>query len=185
MHSPRNHWPFLVTILSALVGASCWGLWADRPSRHLEECRQNLERICRALECFANDHHGRYPYDSVPTDPETNVDWEALRRRGVRLRPRVRGLDAVVPRYMDALPTCPAAAKDTYSATYLAGEGPDAFLLWCSGGHHAPQAWPSADSIRGVRLSLAELRDSYSTSMYRSPPHRPLPPGEPPLHPDR
>lgn len=171
MH-PRRPWPILFTVLAALVGASLWGLWADRPRQHLEECQQNLKRISLALEVFSVDHHGLYPYEGQYPHP---TSWKDI-------PPGTRGLGALVPRYLKAIPICPAARRDTYSETYLAWEDPEAYFFWCSGGYHAPSAYPAYDSVGGISLSLDELRELYGYYKYTG---RPLPPGEPPLYPNR
>lgn len=82
--------------------------WATLPrggeSLDLKSCKGNLRNLRVALEMWAQDHGRHYP--------------ERL---------------AEVKTYMQ-VPTCPAAGRDTYSASYrVSGRG---YTLFCKGHHH-------------------------------------------------
>ena len=83
-----------------------------RVQRHGAQCKHNLTQIGMALGSYAKDHEGHYP-----------ESLQAL----TQARPR---------RYLETLPTCPAAGKDTYRDYQVSGD-PDAFSFSCSGNNHA------------------------------------------------
>jgi tetratricopeptide (TPR) repeat protein len=70
-------------------------------------------------------------------------------------------LGELVPKYLDALPACPAAGKDTYSNTYESARMPDAFSVRCGGSAHkeagAPEDFPMTSSAMGVAENPEEL----------------------------
>ena len=71
-------------------------------------CTQNLKIIATGLENYASDHGGNYPAT----------------------------LKVLIPIYLEALPTCPAAHKDTYSASWRVAGG-EGFYMCCSGNNHS------------------------------------------------
>lgn len=79
---------------------------ADRVSSILR-CTQNLKGIATGLENYATDHAGAYPAK----------------------------LKELVPVYLQSIPTCPAAHKDTYSASWRVAGG-EGFYMSCSGNNH-------------------------------------------------
>lgn len=88
----------------------------DPPGDHTEACRQNLKNIATALEMYASDYNGNYPYS----------------------------LSQLVPQYFKSIPHCPAAGSDTYTAGYATGRdavqdehlSQDYYYLACNGHHH-------------------------------------------------
>ena len=71
-------------------------------------CQAHLQALRTAVELYARDSEGRVPLE----------------------------LSRLVPRYLQALPTCPAADKDTYSPGYLPRGSRDGFDLACRGFYH-------------------------------------------------
>ena len=79
---------------------------ADRANSILG-CSQSLKAIATGLEMWASDHAGNYPKE----------------------------LKELVPKYIEHIPPCPAAGKDTYSSSYRAA-GSEGFSMHCSGHFH-------------------------------------------------
>lgn len=75
----------------------------------LIRCEVNLKNLATGLEMYSTDNAGRFPRD----------------------------LARVAPRYLETVPTCPAANRDTYSHTYQSSSNPDAFTVACGGRNHA------------------------------------------------
>lgn len=92
----------------------------------LTACKSNEKNIGTALEMYATDFGGRYPSD----------------------------LDRLKPDYLRVIPTCPSAARDTYSQTYQVSAQPDGYTFFCSGHNHAqantPENYPQYTSIQGL-----------------------------------
>ena len=72
-------------------------------------CKSNLKNIGTACEMYSTDNEGRYP----------------------------RSLAQLTPNYLKILPTCYAAGKENYSASYVAASTPDLYTVFCSGHFHA------------------------------------------------
>lgn len=73
-------------------------------------CKSNCKNLATALEMYATDNHGLYP----------------------------RHLPDLVPgNYLKQVPTCPAAGKDSYSASYQVSVDGKAFSFACTGNNHA------------------------------------------------
>ncbi|MFN8608188.1 MAG: hypothetical protein U0931_11700 [Vulcanimicrobiota bacterium] len=110
------------------------GYCLDQAARHagseeLKDCQQNCKHLGTALEMYAIDHDGHYPR---------------------------KLLDLLPGHYLERVPKCPAAAEDSYSASYKVNQQPDRFTLNCSGHHHgglAPANFPGYSSESGLRLS--------------------------------
>lgn len=92
----------------------------------LTGCKSNLKNIGTALEMYSTDNSGRYP----------------------------RSLSSLSPNYLRIIPTCPAAEKDTYSATFRSRSNPDAYTVICKGKNHADQRlrpdYPQYNSYEGL-----------------------------------
>lgn len=97
---------------------------ADRANSILG-CTQNLKNIATGLEMWASDHEGRYPKD----------------------------LKELVPKYIEHVPPCPAALKDTYSATYREA-GSEGFSLYCGGHNHSDFGLPANQPTMDARHYL-------------------------------
>lgn len=87
-----------------------------RTQGKLTACKSNLKNIGTALEMYSTDHSGRFPTQ----------------------------LSELVPDYLRAIPTCPAAQSDTYAAGFQSASVPDAYTVVC-GGHHHQSVGYSAD----------------------------------------
>lgn len=111
----------VVTVILLVVAAGAVTVFStsapplDTPRQRLEACEQNLREIATALDLYAAANGGRYP-------------------------PR---LSALVPRYLKQIPTCPAAHRDTYSASYGVGDHPPRFSIACKSDAHAEARTPS------------------------------------------
>lgn len=109
----------------------------DRAQGPYTACSSNLRSLGTALEIYSTDWSGRYP----------------------------QRLQDLVPGTVAALPTCPAAGRDTYSASYVRGEWPDRYALYCEGDTHRralPQTGPNTpayDSFAGLRTWTAGFHD--------------------------
>lgn len=97
-------------------------------------CKRNLNNLAAACYLYAQDWEGEFP-----------ESLEVLVRPGKR-------------RYLDKLPRCPAAAADSYSASYrrFRHRNRPAFELCCQGWHHRPaglpQDRPAYSSISNLKL---------------------------------
>jgi len=79
-------------------------------------CKSNLKNLATALEMYATDHQGHYP-DSLQT--------------------------LVNQKYLKTIPSCPEARCDTYSCSYQRLQGPDQFVLCCTGAYHRKVLQPN------------------------------------------
>lgn len=90
----------------------------------LTSCRANLKNTNTALQMYAEDFEGRFP----------------------------TRLGLLTPNYLGRIPNCPAARRDTYSATYVTDGA--AFSMFCQGHHHkeagAPANYPGYSSRVGT-----------------------------------
>lgn len=112
----------LFLLLVALVAVGCGG--GKRSLSAWLDCRENVLRVATALETYSADHRGRYP----------------------------AALSDLVPKYLEAVPTCPAAG--TVTLAYVAGAAPDRHALYCAGTWHRPLQGPNEpafDSLVGLR----------------------------------
>lgn len=80
----------------------------SRAQGQLGACRANLRSVQAALDQYHRDE-GDFP----------------------------AALNRLVPRYLQEMPACPAAGRDTYTAGYLPDAGLQRFALACRGLHHA------------------------------------------------
>lgn len=107
-------------------------------------CKSNVKNIATALEMYASDNAGQYPLalsKLVSSDRKNS--------------------------YLYAIPTCPAAGKDTYSSTYkmknakrdkngalVDPKSSDFYSFRCAGHHHktagAPPDRPAYDANQGL-----------------------------------
>lgn len=120
-----KQWKALLKILLVVLGvvALFMGVllriyWKAKPGSDLVLCKSNLSKIGTALEKYSFDHNGEYP----------------------------ASLDALVPKYVEAVPDCPAAGAQTYRAKF----GPSApknshgskqyYYIECAGANHTRAA---------------------------------------------
>ncbi|MCL5773286.1 MAG: hypothetical protein M1536_02765 [Firmicutes bacterium] len=89
-------------------------------------CESNMKNIGTALEMYATDNFGRYP----------------------------TSLSQLTPNYLKSIPTCPEAARDTYSSSYRSSVNPDAYTFCCSGSNHTREGvgenYPQYNSVQGL-----------------------------------
>ncbi|MCL5773285.1 MAG: hypothetical protein M1536_02760 [Firmicutes bacterium] len=92
------------------IYTSAGGLLSKKlgPESAFRHCESNLKNIATALEMYSTDNEGHYP----------------------------ASLKQLVPNYIQKIPACPAAGKDTYSISYKSSVNPDAFTVYCSGNNH-------------------------------------------------
>ena len=89
---------------------------AGTPDSRARACQVALKQIATGLEMYATDHSGHYPAD----------------------------LSELVPTYLDKMPECPTAGKNTYGEGYTVGRSAlhndqdweDFFHLACAGHYH-------------------------------------------------
>ena len=74
----------------------------------LTACKSNLKNLGTAVVMYATDNGGNYPAE----------------------------ISLLTPRYLKAIPTCPACEKDTYSASYERHLRPDDYTVYCGGTNH-------------------------------------------------
>lgn len=111
------NYPALVGILTVIL--ILWGasLCIYRYERNKEffrtqdnysGCYRNMCKIDEALKAYARDHKGNYP----------------------------GRLEELVPGYLEEIPSCPQAVRDTYSDSYGAVGAPAMYFFACSGHNH-------------------------------------------------
>lgn len=130
-------------LLAGSVLAQPDGFLKARAQGQLTACKSNEKNIATALEMYASDFQGYYPSNLnklISKDPHLS--------------------------YLRSIPTCPAAGKDTYSATYKytvakrdpkTGKvisGADNFSFYCAGHSHKDAGGtpnkPAYDSMNGL-----------------------------------
>jgi hypothetical protein len=114
-----------VTMLMEMQGTGGTGTGKPKTSANgaLSGCESNLKAIAVQLELYSADHGGKYPAT----------------------------LHELVPKYLKAIPSCPVAKKDTYSASYKGG---GATYSMCCAGHNHPEVaanMPAYDSTNGLQ----------------------------------
>lgn len=132
--------PVLALTLSFLAGATVLaqpdGFLKARAQGQLTACKSNEKNIATALEMYASDFGGVYP-QSLSRLINKNPKFDYLRY----------------------IPTCPAAGKDTYSATYKmtsasSSKAGDNFTFHCAGHNHKEAGGnpnkPAYDSRSGL-----------------------------------
>ncbi len=102
----------VIAIIAILAAILVPNFLKARAQGQLTACKSNCKNIATALEMYASDNGGRYP---------TTASLDAKLTTG---------------NYLKLIPTCPAAGSNTYSATYMVTQTPDAFSYNCSGNNH-------------------------------------------------
>ena len=107
----------------------------------VKACQANLRSLSTAFEMYATDSNGRYP----------------------------SSIEDLVPRYIEAVPSCPVAGADSYTASLKTGPSAprnlqdyqDFYYLACLGAHHSEAGLeadsPYATTIEGVQPDLSYL----------------------------
>lgn len=125
----------LVLAVLGMYGAKSSGMTASR--RDLTNCCSNLKNLGVACEQYESDTMGRFPGGSnfPARDPQA--------------------LQALVPKYLRQIPTCPSASSDTYTRGYDVFAGPDQYTIVCVGNWHVssglPLNFPQYSSTWGLR----------------------------------
>ena len=106
------------------------GLSTNPDEIAFNECRENLKKISVGLKLYAADHKGLYPKKLSEISPD--------------------------PRYLDFVPTCPAATRDTYTTGYQPSRDLKSYNVSCFGHNHKSlmikENNPSFDSVRGLQV---------------------------------
>lgn len=106
--------------------------------RDYSSCYQSLCLLEKALMEYARAHKGQYP----------------------------RKLSELTPKYLKSIPTCPQAAKDTYSASYMAITEKPMYFICCAGNNHmGPPDTPQIVSDLGF---LTQNADNPMTLVYEN-----------------
>jgi hypothetical protein len=102
---------FFLGLVAWIVTPSFWpfGRGRHHGGGQLTACKSNCKNLATALEMYASDFGGLYPQDMARLTSGN---------------------------YLKSIPTCPAAGKDTYSATYRYRSKPDNFSFFCAGDNH-------------------------------------------------
>lgn len=115
--------------LSVLIFAAILGpsYFRAEDQGQLTGCKSNLKNLATGLEMYATDNKGLYPSD----------------------------LGKLTPNYLKFICLCPAAQRDTYSASYQVAPDPAAFTLYCQGANHkkaseTPPDFPQYNSYEGL-----------------------------------
>lgn len=106
------------------------GLSTNPEEISFNECRENLKKISVGLKLYSADHKGTYPKKLSEISPD--------------------------PRYLDFVPTCPSASKDTYTSGYQPSKDLKSYKVCCFGHNHKSlmikENNPSFDSVTGLQI---------------------------------
>ncbi len=106
------------------------GLSTNPDEIAFNECRENLKKISVGLKLYSADHKGTYPKKLSEISPD--------------------------PRYLDFVPTCPSASKDTYTSGYQPSRDLKSYKVCCLGHNHKSlmikEDNPSFDSVTGLQV---------------------------------
>lgn len=101
----------VISIISVLMIVGALNYARSRARARYAGCQSNLRNLSTSLEMYANEHDRKFPLSG--------------------------NLTAIVGRYIQTIPTCPAAGFTTYSTGYASASAPDAYTIVCSGNNHA------------------------------------------------
>ena len=105
----RFYYSIITIALAALAFLVTPNFLKARARRSFMPCKSNCVNIAKALDLYAADNQGQYP-------------------------PHLA--DLLKERYLNQIPTCPAADADTYSLCYQVSANPKAFSFACTGNNH-------------------------------------------------
>ena len=135
----------LVAFLGAAVQAQPGDYEQQRALAQFTACKSNLKNLGTALEMWSTDNRGRYP----------------------------ARLGQLAPSYLRTIPTCPAAQRDTYSASYRMRANPDCYAFLCQGANHRlagiPADFPKYDSQHGLVSPESTVTSNSPASRVLSP----------------
>jgi len=106
---------FIVIGVAVIVLGSPWrtSWYRITPGPVARACESNLGALALALKKYQDDHGGACPV----------------------------ALPALVPQYLQQIPTCPSAQRDTYSPGYATDAG--AYTVLCRGHNHGEAGLPA------------------------------------------
>jgi len=110
-------------IIALLAAIIIPQFWRAYHRSNYTACMANLKNLSTEVHGYAADHDHNYP--AVLTD--------------------------IVPNYFNAIPTCPSAGTDTYTASYQVSNPDNTFTIFCKGSNHlqtgkaADQPWVHSD----------------------------------------
>lgn len=109
-----------VTVVIAMLASILLANYRNSLGRtNVAACEENLRNIGTSIQTYAVEYNGNPP----------------------------PGLSRLTPNYIQAIPTCPAAVKDTYtggySVTYGATTDQTLYTIACSGNNHRDQGLTS------------------------------------------
>ena len=123
---------FVISIISLLLLLLSAVMIAPNVSRanslgDLIGCKSNLKNLGTACELWSRNNKGRY-HDS---------------------------LSQLTPNYLETIPVCPSAGKDTYSSSYSSTEyRGDVYVVYCEGSNHRAAGikdnYPLFSSVQGL-----------------------------------
>lgn len=124
------------------------GLSTNPAEISFNECRENLKKISVGLKLYSADHKGTYPKKLSEISPD--------------------------PRYLDFVPTCPSASKDTYTSGYQPSKDLKSYKVCCFGHNHKSlmikENNPSFDSITGLQVERdTEIQQDDETNYKEEP----------------
>jgi len=108
------------------------GAKADISIAHFKICRKNVEKLCSAMKKYFRDNR-RYP----------------------------RELADLVPEYLDKIPVCPSAGKDTYSSSYVTDKSRKKYTLYCRGNNHIKAIIPANYPRTSDRCFVEDKPDNW------------------------
>ncbi len=112
-------WIRVAITLSIVIGGTCV-LFSIDAAQDLNKCRANEKKISIALRIWKLNHN------SFPAK-----------------------LSQLVPSCITAIPICPSAERDTYSAAYSASEHGN-YKFCCQGHYHSNENFPQYDGVTGL-----------------------------------
>lgn len=124
------------------------GLSTNPEEISFNECRENLKKISVGLKLYSADHKGTYPKKLSEISPD--------------------------PRYLDFVPTCPSASKDTYTSGYQPSRDLKSYKVCCLGHNHKSlmikENNPSFDSVTGLQVERdTEIQQDDETNYKEEP----------------
>lgn len=131
----------IAALLLALIGFSLGVSYLrGKVAQRFTTCLLNLKEIGNALNSYHNDHDKMYP----------------------------SSLSELIPKYLQSIPTCPAAKKDVYSQGYQVSSDLKTFSFYCKGHYHR-DASREIDYPRFYsKFGLVTSKDSESKKLQKS-----------------
>ncbi|MCA9780856.1 MAG: hypothetical protein KC800_29250 [Candidatus Eremiobacteraeota bacterium] len=133
----------LVAIIFLLGGCSADRMIQQRVEKFLGGCKDNLTALGHSLDAYKKDN-GKYPDK----------------------------LKDLVPKYIGAVPECPAAVKDTYTLSYSQNSA-GGYVIYCKGDTHRlaglKEDMPRFQSDKGLVLEKRPPEGSRVSNKFESP----------------